>query len=53
LVKQGYAARIVPAAKIFRVRVGRYGTRADAERVATKLKAARLDAWIVDAEPAP
>jgi len=52
LAKEGFAARIVPATKIFRVRVGRFAARSDAERAATKLKAAHLDAWIVDAEPA-
>jgi hypothetical protein len=52
LTKQGFTARIVPATKIFRVRVGRFSSRADAARTAAKLKAARIDAWIVDAEPA-
>jgi cell division septation protein DedD len=52
LATRGFAARIVPATKIFRVRVGRFSARSDAERAAAKLKAARLDAWIVAAEPA-
>jgi hypothetical protein len=52
LAKEGFVARIVPATKIFRVRVGRFAARSDAERAAAKLKAAHLDAWIVDAEPA-
>jgi hypothetical protein len=52
LAKQGFTARVVPATKIFRVRVGRFQARSDAERAAAKLKAAHLDAWIVDAEPA-
>jgi tetratricopeptide (TPR) repeat protein len=51
LVKQGYAARITPGGAMFRVRVGRYRTRAEAERTAARLKAARMDAWVVDAEP--
>lgn len=51
LARQGYAARITPAGAMFRVRVGRYGTRAEAERIAARLKAARMDAWVVDAEP--
>jgi cell division septation protein DedD len=51
LARQGFAARVVPAGKLFRVRVGRFRTKADAERTATKLKAARVDAWIIDAEP--
>ena len=52
LENKGFAARIVPATKIFRVRVGRFSARSDAERAAARLKAARLDAWIVAAEPA-
>jgi sporulation related protein len=52
LAKQGFTARIVPTTKMFRVRVGRFSARSDAERAAAKLKAAHLDAWIVDAEPA-
>ena len=51
LTKQGFTARIVPAAKMFRVRVGRFASRGEAERTAAKLKAARVEAWIVDAEP--
>lgn len=52
LAKQGFTARVVATTKIFRVRVGRFQARSDAERAAAKLKAAHLDAWIVDAEPA-
>lgn len=52
LVKEGFAARIVPGTKIFRVRVGRFSAKSDAERAAASLKAARLEAWIVNAEPA-
>lgn len=52
LSRQGVVARIVPAGRIFRVRVGRYETRADVERAAGTLRARKIDAWIVDAEPA-
>jgi hypothetical protein len=51
LATQGFTARIVPGARVFRVRVGRYSTKTNAERAARRLKAARMDAWIVDAEP--
>jgi len=52
LAKQGFAARIVPGTKVFRVRVGRFSAKSDAQRTAISLKAARLEAWIVNAEPA-
>jgi tetratricopeptide (TPR) repeat protein len=52
LATEGFTARIIPGTKIFRVRVGRFPARSDAERAAARLKAARLDAWIIDAEPA-
>jgi len=52
LAKQGFAARIVPGTKVFRVRVGRFSAKSDAERTAASLKAARLEAWIVNVEPA-
>jgi hypothetical protein len=52
LATQGFAARIVPGTKIFRVRVGRFAAKSDAARIAARLKAARLEAWIVNAEPA-
>jgi cell division septation protein DedD len=52
LAKQGFAARVVPGTKIFRVRVGRFSAKSDAERTAASLRAARLEAWIVNMEPA-
>jgi cell division septation protein DedD len=51
LARRGYIARVTPAGAVFRVRVGRYPTRVDAQRAAAKLKAAKIDAWVVDAEP--
>lgn len=53
LIAHGFAARVVPAGRYFRVRVGRYPTRASAMAIVKKLKAARNDAIIVDAERSP
>ena len=52
LSEQGFVARVVPGTKLFRVRVGRFPTKPDAARTAARLKAARLEAWIVNVEPA-
>ncbi|MGH7627566.1 MAG: SPOR domain-containing protein [Gemmatimonadaceae bacterium] len=46
LASQGYAARVVGARKPFRVRVGRYATRAQAEPVATA-----IHGYVTEAEP--
>ncbi|HEX8849130.1 MAG TPA: SPOR domain-containing protein [Gemmatimonadaceae bacterium] len=51
LVARGYQARVVPRGKLFGVRVGRYATRASAAKTAAKLKAARNEAIVVEAEP--
>lgn len=51
LATQGYAARITSGGSVFRVRVGRYRTQAEAQRTAARLKAAKMDAWVVSAEP--
>ena len=51
LVARGYQARVVPRGKLFGVRVGRYTTRASAAKTAAKLKAARNEAIVVEAEP--
>lgn len=51
LAAQGHDARVVGTSAPFRVRVGRYATRADAERAAAALQRSRIDAWIVTAEP--
>ncbi len=50
LVARGYPARVVGAAKPFRVRVGRYATRADAEAAASAMRAKKLTAYVTSAE---
>jgi DedD protein len=52
LTSKGYAAYVLAPApgapNLFRVRIGKFSTRADAERVVTRLKREeRLDPWIV------
>lgn len=51
LAAQGHDARVVGTSAPFRVRVGRYASRADAERAAAALQRSRIEAWIVTAEP--
>jgi len=46
LASQGYAARVVGVQKPFRVRVGRYATRAQAEPVAKA-----IHGYVTEAEP--
>ena len=53
LTSQGYLARVVPAGRYYRVRIGRYATRAAAAPIVAKLRAARNEAIIVDADPLP
>lgn len=53
LTAKGFAARVVPAGRYFRVRVGRYQTRGAAAATLKKLKAAHYETIVVDAEPAP
>ena len=53
LTARGFTARVVPAGRYFRVRVGRFTTRAAAAPTLKKLKAARYETIVVDAEPAP
>ena len=53
LTSQGYPARVVPAGRYYRVRIGRYATRAAAAPIVAKLRAARNEAIIVDADPLP
>jgi TolA-binding protein len=50
LVARGYPARVVGAAKPFRVRVGRYATRAVAEAAASAMRAKKLTAYVTSAE---
>jgi TolA-binding protein len=50
LVARGYPARVVGTAKPFRVRVGRYATRADADAAASAMRAKKLTAYVTSAE---
>ena len=52
LVARGIEARTVPAGQVFRVRVGRYATRAAASTAAQDLKARKIasDAFVTEAE---
>lgn len=50
LVKRGYDARVVGQSSPFRVRVGRYATRAAAETVAGRMRAQQLSAYVTTAE---
>ena len=50
LVARGYPARVVGAAKPFRVRVGRYATRAEANAAAAAMRAKNLTAYVTSAE---
>jgi len=53
LVARGYDARVFGAAAPFRVRVGRWGTHAEAAAALRAMKAKGMDGWVVDAEAAP
>lgn len=50
LVARGYPARVVGTAKPFRVRVGRYATRADADAAVRAMRAKKLTAYVTSAE---
>ncbi len=49
---RGYDARVVGAGQLFRVRIGRYGTRAEAAAIAADVrqKGISRDAWVAEAE---
>jgi cell division septation protein DedD len=51
LVTRGYAARAVDGGALWRVRIGRYATRDEAAAAVRRLKAQRMDAIVVEAEP--
>jgi rare lipoprotein A len=53
LTAEGFPARVVPAGRYYRVRVGRYRSRAAAAPVVKKLKKLHNETIIVDAEPGP
>lgn len=50
LLARGYPARVVGTSKPFRVRVGRYATRADADAAARAMRAKKLAAYVTSAE---
>ena len=50
LKQRGFDARVVGEKAPYRVRVGRYATRAEASAALTKMKAARLSGMVVEAE---
>ena len=49
---RGYAARVVGVGQLFRVRIGRYATRAEAAATAAELRQRGIsrDAWVAEAE---
>jgi len=49
LKSRGYAARVDGTVTPFRVRIGRYATENDAEDALKKLKAKRMDGFVVKA----
>lgn len=51
LSQRGFSARVWGSAAPFRVRVGRYATREEAVAQLARMKAARLNGIVVDAEP--
>jgi tetratricopeptide (TPR) repeat protein len=50
LQRQGHTARVVKVGALWRVRIGRYPTRAAAVEAARSLKAKRIDAFVTEAE---
>jgi cell division septation protein DedD len=50
LKKNGYEARVDGKVAPFRVRIGRYGTQAQAAAVLRSLKAKKMDGFVVKAE---
>ncbi|HEX6535779.1 MAG TPA: SPOR domain-containing protein [Gemmatimonadaceae bacterium] len=51
LAARGYDARVVDSGKIFRVRVGRYATRAEADAAAARMRASKMSVYVTEAEP--
>ena len=51
LTSLGLDARVSGTARPFRVRVGRYATRAEAAAALRELKQRRFDGFVTDAEP--
>lgn len=51
LAARGYDARVVGSAKPFRVRVGRYATREEANAAAAHMRASKISVYVTEAEP--
>ena len=51
LKQRGFDARVVGTKAPYRVRVGRYATRADANAALTRMKSSRVNGIVVEAEP--
>jgi cell division protein FtsN len=51
LVARGYSARIYGTAAPYRVRVGYYDTRAQADAAAQQMKAKQIAVYVTEAEP--
>lgn len=51
LAAKGWEARVVPAGTMWRVRVGRYATHAEAVAAAKRLEAQGSPTWVTEAEP--
>jgi cell division septation protein DedD len=51
LKELGYAARVTGGAPPYRVRVGRYTTRAEADSVTARMKTQHVDGYVTAAEP--
>jgi cell division protein FtsN len=53
LARAGVQARVSGTARPFRVRVGRYATRADAAAALRDMRQQRVDGFVTTAEPNP
>ena len=51
LGQRGFSARVFGEKAPFRVRVGRYATREEGDAALGRMKAARLNGMVVEAEP--
>jgi cell division protein FtsN len=51
LKQRGYDVRVVGDRAPYRVRIGRYATRADANAALARIRASRLTGIVVEAEP--
>ena len=51
LVRAGWDARVSGTDRPFRVRIGRYATRADASAVVKSLEAKKIVAFVAETEP--